>query len=107
MTTKICEDYLTQTERQYVLKVSDSGFSLISVPPIKGTPHFSHLTVPASFSLKFSICSALHSRITSTTNKNFFVKFGFSNYHVSSNDDSAVKMKTMIGTVYILMECSM
>jgi hypothetical protein len=40
-------------------------------------------------------CNALHSRSLKTDNahyKNCFEKCGFSNYHVSSNDDSAVKL---------------
>jgi ribosomal protein L2 len=35
------------------------------------------------------------------------VKHGFSIHCVSSNDDSAVKMKRMTGTVYNFLECSL
>jgi hypothetical protein len=44
------------------------------------------------------------SLITPNTMKNCFVKSGFSIDHVSSNNDSAVKMTV---TVYNLLECSL
>jgi hypothetical protein len=48
--------------------------------------------------MELDVLSAVHfiagaqRLITSTTVKNFYVKCGFSNDHISSNDDSAVKL---------------
>jgi hypothetical protein len=48
--------------------------------------------------MELDVLSAMHfiaeaqRLITSTAIKNFYVKYGFSNNHVSSNNDSAVKV---------------
>jgi hypothetical protein len=54
--------------------------------------------------VRCAVCDALHSRNLknyTTAIKHSFVTCGFSNYHVSSNDDSVVqlKIKRMIGRV--------
>jgi hypothetical protein len=66
--------------------------------------------------MKLDVLSAMHFTahtwrlITSATIKNCFLKCGFSNDHVSSNDNSALKLnkgKKVTGTVYNLVVCSL
>jgi hypothetical protein len=65
--------------------------------------------------MKLDVLSAVHfvaevwRLVKPTTIKNVFVKCGFSNDHVSSNDGTAVsvKMKRLTDTVYNLLECSL